>query len=518
MLKALVEKNGGSCDLQGPGPQISGVQLDSRAVVPGDLFVALKGVSGDGRTYVDQAIAGGASAVLWEEHLGAEPSASLTVPVWSHRDARQVAGLAAADVHGNPAHDLAVYGVTGTNGKTTVAHLIGDLLRGMGTKVGVIGTTGIQLASGVHYDATHTTPDAPSLQKLLAKHRTLGGEAVVLEVSSHALCQHRTSGLAIDFGIFTNLTREHLDYHGDMQQYAYAKSLMFSSLQSEAVAILNQDDPWWEMMAAAARENGARVVTYSAIPNSTKVQADLQASELSFDTDATYLTLSGMGISLARQRIPLSGRFNVSNLLAASAAVLMSGASPSAVVAGLASVSPPRGRLERVRRSGNYMVAPDGTRQLYQAAEESRDRVQAFVDYAHTPDALQNVLLALRELVEPNAGRVLCVFGCGGDRDPGKRPAMGQVATELADVVFVTSDNPRTEDPLKIIDDIREGIEMSANARFDPDRRQAIRAALAEAEDGDVVLVAGKGHEAVQVVGHERRAFDDRLVIQEEWS
>ncbi len=518
MLATLVQHNGGSCDLIGQGPEICGVQLDSRAVRRGDLFVALKGDAGDGRKYVQQAIEAGACAVLWEADPGAGGTGALAVPVWTHRDARRVAGLAAAEVFGNPSKHLRVFGVTGTNGKTTTAHLIGQLLKNLGTEVGVIGTTGIQLAAGVHLDATHTTPDAPALQRLLAKHRTLGGEAVVLEVSSHALCQHRTAGLGIDYGIFTNLTREHLDYHGDMQQYAFAKSLMFSSLQSDAVAILNQDDPWWETMAAAARENGARVVTYSAKPNSTKVPADLQASELSFDTDATYLTLSGMGISLARQRIPLSGRFNVSNLLAASAAVLMSGASPSTVVAGLASVSPPRGRLERVHRAPKYMLAPDGTREPYQAAEERRDRVQAFVDYAHTPDALRNVLQTLRELVQPDGGRVLCVFGCGGDRDPGKRAQMGEAAAELADLVYVTSDNPRSEDPLTILDHIRQGIPSPEAVHFEADRRTAIRAALAEARNGDVVLVAGKGHEAVQVIGSERVAFDDRRVIQEEWA
>lgn len=495
MLGTLVERNGGRCDLTGAGPEILGVQLDSRAIRPGDLFVALKGEASDGRKYVQQAIEGGATAILVQDTteggLGPVPS---SVPVWVHREARRVAGEAAAEVLDFPATGMSVFAITGTNGKTTTAHLIAELLRACGRRPALIGTTGIQLADGVQHSATHTTPDAPQLQRWIAQHRDLGGDCVVLEVSSHALCQERTAGLKIDFGIFTNLSREHLDYHGDMQQYAVAKSRMFSSLQNTATAIINRDDRWSPMMMEAAKENNARVITYSA-----EEQADLHASELSFDTDASYLTLSGMGISLARLRIHLSGRFNVSNVLAASAAVLMSGASPSAVVAGLASVSPPPGRLEPVLLEG-------------------ADAPRVFVDYAHTPDALRKVLGALREVATSSGGRLLCVFGCGGDRDLGKRSEMGATACELADEVFVTSDNPRTEDPLAILEDIRRGTGASARAHFEVDRRLAIRAALQSAAPGDLILIAGKGHETVQTIGHARAPFDDRQVALEEWT
>ncbi len=381
MLGTLVERIGGQCAADGSETEILGVQLDSRAVTRGDLFVALKGESSDGREYISQAVAAGARAVLVEDLPGPEHLlAAGQVPLWVHQEAQRVAGEAAALVFGEPSNDLSIFAVTGTNGKTTTAHLIGQLLTHCGHSPAVFGTTGLQLAQGVSLEATHTTPNAPELQRRLSQHRELGGDSAVLEVSSHALCQHRTSGLHIDFGIYTNLSRDHLDYHGDMQQYAVAKSLMFSSLHSNAVAILNRDDSWFEMMAGAARKSGARVVTYSA-----EEQADLQASELEFDTDATYLTLSGMGISLARLRIPLSGRFNVSNVLAASAAVLMSGASPSAVVAGLASVSSPPGRLERV----TLAAGPS-------SASNVPDPPSVFVDYAHTPDALREVLQNLR--------------------------------------------------------------------------------------------------------------------------
>ena len=502
MLATLVQKHGGECASGDPETEILGVQLDSRAVVEGDLFVAVKGDVGDGRAYISQAVTAGARAVLVDELPADGVFAGVDgVPVWVHREARRVAGLAAAQVLGDPSGQLDVFAITGTNGKTTTAHLIGELLSAVGRTPAVIGTTGVQLARNVSLDTTHTTPDAPDLQRLLARHRELDGDCVVLEVSSHALCQHRTSGLDIDFGIYTNLSRDHLDYHGDMQQYACAKSLMFSSLKSNAVAILNQDDSWFEMMQTAARKNGARVVTYSA-----EESADLQASELEFDTDATYLTLSGMGISLARLRIPLSGRFNVSNVLAASAAVLMSGASPSAVVAGLASVSSPTGRMERVALD----VALDSV------GGDACPTV--FVDYAHTPDALSKALGVLRELARAASGRVICVFGCGGDRDGGKRAAMGDVASELSDVVYVTSDNPRTEDPAAILDDIRAGIRAGACVHYELDRRLAIRAALREARPADLVLIAGKGHESVQVIGSQRQPFDDRLVAREEWA
>ncbi len=503
MLADLVKSLGGRCEHEGPGPEITGVQLDSRLVESGDLFVALRGASQDGRDYIDQALAAGASAVLLEDladQAGSDRGTS--VPIWYHESAQEVAGRAAAQVLDQPSRHLSVFAVTGTNGKTTTAHLLGELLRALGHRPAVLGTTGYHLAGDEFIRASHTTPDAPQLQKLLARHRASGGDCVVLEVSSHALTQRRVAGLEIDFAIFTNLSRDHLDYHGDMEHYAAAKSLMFSNLDKHATAIINQDDKWSSIMEDAARQAGAAVIKYSA-----DAQADLCASQQRFEPDATYLTLSGMGISLARIRIPLSGRFNVSNALAASAAALMSGASPSAVVEGLASVSPPPGRLERVELSSRE-----------QTTGRDSQTPQVFVDYAHTPEALAAVLKSLREVCPAESGRLVCVFGCGGERDQGKRAEMGQIVSKLVDLAIVTSDNPRGEDPGSIIEDIRSGMTGGAELLIESDRRAAIRAALQESMPGDTILIAGKGHETVQVVGDDTIEFDDRRVAMEEWA
>ncbi|MFT7668766.1 MAG: UDP-N-acetylmuramoyl-L-alanyl-D-glutamate--2,6-diaminopimelate ligase [Planctomycetota bacterium] len=515
MLTDLVKQLGGRCEVDGYGPEISGVQIDSRAVGVGDLFVALAGKIHDGRRHISKAVAAGASAVLVQEMLDNVQSPMADgVPIWVHADAQGVAGRAAAQVLGDPSREMTVFAITGTNGKTTTAHILGELLKACGRRPAVLGTTGYQLAGDVFVAASHTTPDATELQRLLARHKNAGGDCVVLEVSSHALVQQRVAGLDIDFGIFTNLSRDHLDYHGDMKQYATAKSLMFSNLKTRAIAVINQDDEWSSFMSEAATRNGCDFMTYSAslcddqasdsltenqITNSAGAPADLCASKLRFEPDATYLTLSGMGISLARLRIPLSGSFNVSNALAATAAVLLSGASPSAVVAGLASVSPPPGRLERVELDVAH--AP-----------------RVFVDYAHTPDALHNVLSSLRQSGCRDEGRILCVFGCGGDRDQGKRSEMGQVVSELADVAFVTSDNPRSEDPDQIMAEIRRGMTGPAMVFVEADRRLAIRSALRESRPRDTILIAGKGHETTQDLGSRVIDFCDRSVVQEECS
>jgi UDP-N-acetylmuramoyl-L-alanyl-D-glutamate--2,6-diaminopimelate ligase len=266
MLGELVERLGGRCLAAVRGTEISGVQLDSRRVLPGDLFVALRGDACDGRDFIDQALAAGASAVLvQEEPIEAALGLGPEVPLWIHEDARAVAGHAASWVLERPSRALDVFAVTGTNGKTTTAHIMGELLRATGRKPAVLGTAGHRLAGDEHLRATHTTPDGPELQRLLARHRDRNGDCVVLEVSSHALIQERTAGLDIDYAVYTNLSRDHLDYHADMQQYAAAKSLMFSSLDSTAVAIINQDDGYASMMADAARRQGAAVVLYGGV-------------------------------------------------------------------------------------------------------------------------------------------------------------------------------------------------------------------------------------------------------------
>ena len=485
-LSRLVELLGGGCVFPlGDGPDVAGVRLDHRAVGSGDLFAALPGSATDGARFVPEAVASGACAVLSPAPIEPPPP----VPNWVHPEARRVAGEAAAEVLGRPSEALTVIAVTGTNGKTTVAHLCGQLLSAAGRTPAVLGTAGHRLGSGGRLEpAAHTTPDAPELQRLLARHRAEGGDAVALELSSHALEQERHAGLAIDVAVFTNLTRDHLDYHGDMERYAAAKERLFAALGEHGAAVVNTDDPASERMKRVAARRGARVITFS-----TRSRADLRASEVETGPRGTLLGFVGMGIPRTRVSFPLPGRFNVENALAATAAVLVSGASPSSVLEGLATVSPAPGRLERV---------PTG--------ELGFD---VFVDYAHTEDALRVVLTSLREVC---AGRLICVFGCGGDRDPGKRAPMGAVVGELADVAVATSDNPRGEDPRAILAQVERGLaRAAAQYRVVVDRAQAIRAALETAEAGDVVLIAGKGHETTQVVGREVLEFDDRAVATE---
>jgi len=493
-LEELARAFGGELRGASSGRALCDVQLDSRTVGPGDLFAALSGSNSDGSRFVPQALSRGALAVLSSTPL----ELPADVANWIHPQARAIAGAAAARVHGEPGRAMFVIAVTGTNGKTTTAHLAGQLLAACGRRPAVLGTAGNRLADGVLLAATHTTPDAPGLQRLLARHRALGGDSVALEASSHALDQDRLAGLEIGAAIFTNLTRDHLDYHGDMARYAAAKARLFASLSRGACAIVNADDPACEQMAAVARERGATVHTFS-----TRSRADLCASRLEIDSRGTRFFLEGMGIQRTGVLLPLVGRFNVENALAALAAVLVSGASPSHALGGLALASSAPGRLERLdtRRCGFGVL----------------------VDYAHTEDALRNVLSTLREGLAAegrrrgdHGGRLLCVFGCGGDRDRGKRPLMGKAAGELADLVFLTSDNPRSEAPQAIVDDVLGGMAgASARVEVELDRRSAICAALRAARPHDVVLIAGKGHETTQQVGGNIYAFDDRAVAAE---
>jgi len=494
-LELLLEQLGGACEFpSGGGPEILDVRLDSRFVGAGDLFAALPGRTADGARFVSEAVARGARAVLSPARLSPEPS----VPNWIHAEARRIAGEAAALVHGRPSNAMFVAGVTGTNGKTTTAHLIGQLLARAGRRPAVLGTAGHRLAGGLGLAAKHTTPDAPELQRLIARHRDLGGDSVALELSSHALEQERHAGLELSVGIFTNLTRDHLDYHGDMERYAAAKERLFDSLPPSATAIVNADDPVSQRMAAAARRRGARVVTFS-----TRSRADLRASGLELGSRGTAVTIHGMGIPRTRVRLPLVGRYNVENVLAALAAVLQGGASPSNALEGLATVAPVPGRLEPVG--------------------EGQGGFALLVDYAHTEDALRRVLESLRQGLAREArergdhgGRLVLVFGCGGDRDPGKRAPMGAVANQLADVAIVTSDNPRGEDPRAIVEAILAGMQpRQAEVRVEPERRAAIALAVSLARAGDVVLIAGKGHETTQTIGAESVPFDDRQVAAE---
>jgi UDP-N-acetylmuramoyl-L-alanyl-D-glutamate--2,6-diaminopimelate ligase len=485
-LSELIARHGGSCQpaLADRGPLVGGVQLDSRVVRPGDLFAALPGSVADGSRFVAQALQRGAVAVLSPRSL-AEVTAR--VPNWIHDHARRVAGASAAELCGNPSQSMFVAAVTGTNGKTTTAHLTGQLLEHVGRRPAVLGTAGNRLADGVWFNASHTTADAPALQALLARHRELSGDCVALELSSHALDQERHAGLKIDVAQFTNLTQDHLDYHGDMARYGAAKQALFAGLRPGAHAVVNLDDAASAQMADAARRSGASVHTYS-----TRSRADLWASEVESDPQGTRFWIQGMGISRTKVRLPLWGDFNVANALAALAAVLLSDASPVHALAGLASVSPAAGRLERVADAGGGITL--------------------LVDYAHSEDALRKVLATLRGHLAPGA-RLVCVFGCGGDRDRAKRPRMGAAVAQLADLAVVTSDNPRSEDPREIAAAIVSGMNPAAPPIIELDRRVAIARALELARAGDIVLVAGKGHETTQTIGAVAQPFDDRQVL-----
>lgn len=503
-LRELVRAFGGECDLAaGEGPSIVDVKLDSRSIERGDLFAALAGERTDGARFAPQAIANGALAVLANQRIDA-----LAVPQWLHRDARSVAGRVAALLNGEPARGMYVAAVTGTNGKTTTAHLAGQLLEAAGRKPAILGTAGNRLADGAWVPASHTTPDAPGLQRLVARHRALGGDALVLEASSHALEQERLAGLPISAAVFTNLSRDHLDYHGSMERYAAAKAKLFDALEPGSVAVVCETDAEAPRMAERAKRRGARVIGYAVEPSGSTVEQSagaedrLRASDVRTDLEGTSLTLNGMGFHGVGIRLPLLGRFNVENALAASVVALSSGAGPSAVVEGLAAVLAPPGRLERV---------PSGGRRLH-----------VFVDYAHTEDALRRVLGLLREALGQRGGRLAVVFGCGGERDPGKRAGMGRAATELADLAVLTSDNPRGEDPEAILDAIEAGCTEAeraggrARVLRESDRRAAIRAAIRTAGRGDVVLIAGKGHERTQEIAGRMLPFDDCRVAAEE--
>lgn len=446
--------------------------FDSREIGPRGLFVAIRGVATDGHQFIDKAVQNGATALVCE----AAPAGHVPVGVARIRvtDSRRALAVLAAEWYGHPARSLDMVGVTGTNGKTTTAWLTAQGLGRAQRPSGFIGTIGVGFPDSIDA-STHTTPDALTLQAGLAAFVAQEAQACAMEVSSHALDQERVYGIPFRVAVFTNLTRDHLDYHPDFDAYLEAKRRLFLSLDASATAVLNADDPSSTRMGSGS---AATLVTYGTRPG-----ADVAYEVLSDGVEGLTLALDGR-----IQTFRLSGRFNAANLAASYAALRALGLDRDVALDALASARPAPGRFEVIRRAS--------------------DRA-AIVDYAHTPDALQNVLAAARELVRPG-GRLWCVFGCGGDRDRGKRPLMGAIAESLSDRVIVTSDNPRTEDPEGILFDIRQGMRRPHDAFFLVDRREAIRSAMAGAMPGDVVVVAGKGHEPYQVIGTERLPFDDR--------
>jgi UDP-N-acetylmuramoyl-L-alanyl-D-glutamate--2,6-diaminopimelate ligase len=439
------------------GTEIRAVEHDSRAVGPGALFCCVPGARVDGHGLAADAERAGAVALVVERPL---PSALPQVRTASVRDAL---GPLAAAFWGHPSESLAVVGVTGTSGKTTTTHLLGAIFEAHGWPVAVLGTL----------SGPRTTPEAPELQANLAAERDAGRRAVAMEVSSHALAMGRVRATRFAVAVFTNLSHDHLDFHRDLDEYFEAKAALFTPAYSDA-AVVNVDD-----------ERGVELLRRGRVPTEGYSIADAE----DLVVEATRCSFRWRGASI---RLGLGGRFNVSNALAAATAAARLGVAPTTIATGLAGAPSVPGRFEPIDEGQPFAV---------------------LVDYAHKPGALAGALAAARETAD--GGRVLLVIGAGGDRDRSKRPEMGSVAARLADLVVLTSDNPRGEDPVAIIDAIRAGMPADAAASIEPDRAAAIARALAEAQPGDVVVIAGKGHEAVQVIGDSSVAFDDRAVARD---
>jgi UDP-N-acetylmuramyl-tripeptide synthetase len=457
------------------------ITADSRRIEPGVAFAAYPGIHSDGRMFVPDAIARGASAVLWES-AGFAWDRGWQVPHLPVEGLQQRLGAIADFVYGRPSQALWMIGVTGTNGKTSCAHWIAHALDACGRRSGILGTLGNGLVGGLA-PATHTTPDAPALHELLQQFKAAGAKSVAMEVSSHGLEQGRVIGIKFDIALFTNLTRDHLDYHHTMAAYGQAKAKLFSS-PGLRVAVVNADDPFGQSLIDTARSRGARYLTYG-----------LNAADIA----ATNIVASANGIAVsvntpwgkADFASPMLGTFNAQNLLGVLGVLLASDIPLDSAVAALAHLQPPAGRMQRLGGA---------------------DRPLVIVDYAHTPDALEQVLTALRSaLTAP--GELICVFGCGGDRDAGKRQEMGHIAARYADRVVVTSDNPRSEDPATIANAVARGVRDEGNRRWtiEVDRHAAIRHAIGAAKIGDVVLVAGKGHETYQESHGVRTPFSDAV-------
>jgi len=449
---------------------------DSRCVTQGSLFLAYPGEKMDGRDFIAQAVAAQAAAVLWERE-GFEWNSAWNVANLPVQGLREQAGIIADAFYEHPSQQLHMVGITGTNGKTSCSHWLAEALTRLGRKTAVVGTLGNGF-SGALSAAINTTPDPIVLHGLLADYRAQGADGVAMEVSSHGLAQGRVNGVHFDVAVLTNLSRDHLDYHGDMTAYGDAKKQLFRG-PGLGSAVLNADDAFGAEVAQALRGEGVRVLTYGLDGG------EVRGSDLVLDGNGLRMTVATPEGHAVLQSA-LLGRFNAYNLLAVLSALLVSGISLQDAVDALGYTTSVAGRMQRVG---------------------GRDQPLVVIDYAHTPDALEKVLAALRE---QTTGRLICVFGCGGNRDKGKRPLMGEAVSALADLVVVTSDNPRNEDPLAIIDDIIAG--MDGNYLIEADRAAAITRAISQAKVGDVVLLAGKGHEDYQEIDGVRLPFSDAEV------
>lgn len=475
--------------VRGPADvEFRGLAHDSRTVRPGDLFAAIRGFNQDGHRYAAEAVRRGASVLLVDHALPDLAATQIIVP-----DTRVAFAAAAAAFYGHPSKSLRVCGVTGTNGKTTTTFLIDAILRETGRHTGVIGTLGVrQDGAPVEFHATTpTTPEASDLQRLLREMHDAGVQDVTMEVTSHALALHRVDHCRFITAVFTNLTQDHLDLHRTLEAYRDAKARLFAMVEPDGVCVVNADDPYGDAMARASR---APVWTYGierqAERFGRKAAARIRAESLAVTPRGTRFVVAWPGGTLPLA-LPLPGRFNVSNALAAFAVALSRGVPPETIVRVLETAPGVPGRFEPVDEGQPFAV---------------------IVDYAHTPDSLEQVL---RLAAGISSGRRIVVFGCGGDRDRTKRPIMGRIGTTLADYAIFTSDNPRSEDPEVILREIEAGAGGARNYTSEADRRKAIEQAMALARPGDVVVIAGKGHETYQIVGDHVIDFDDRAVARE---
>ena len=458
--------------------EISGVNIDSRRIEAGHLFVAIPGTQTDGHKFIPKAIEQGAVAILCEFFPNRREPGITYIAVESTEDC---VGEVATQFYGEPSKKLKLVGVTGTNGKTTIATLLYNMFRKMGHKCGLLSTVCNYIEDEI-IPADHTTPDPIELNRLLSRMVEAGCEYAFMEWSSHAIAQKRIGGLNFAGGIFTNLTRDHLDYHGTFENYRDAKKAFFDALDKEAFAVINADDKNGMVMVQNSK---ATVKTYS-----TRTMADFKAKIIECHFEGMYLDINGKEVG-----VQFIGKFNVSNLLAVYGTAIMLGKKPEDILVILSTLKSVNGRLEPIH-------SPDG--------------YTAIVDYAHTPDALENVLNAIHEVLN-GKGKVITVCGAGGNRDKGKRPLMAQEAVKQSDKVIITSDNPRFEEPEDIINDMLAGLDTKQMKKVVSivDRREAIRTACMMAEKGDVILIAGKGHEDYQEIQGVKHHFDDKEVVKE---
>jgi len=460
---------------------VSGISYDSRKVEPGHLFVAMQGEKVDGHSFIESAVKKGAIGIVHDREIGDSARFPGQVSLIRVKDSRKSLAFAANAFYDMPSRGLTIIGITGTNGKTTTTYILKSILEAWGKKVGLIGTIQYMIADAV-YQATHTTPESLEFQALLRDMQAAGCSHVVTEISSHALTQKRIDNTLFKAGVFTNLTRDHLDFHGTMDDYFLSKKRFFTDLlDKSAMSVINHDDAWGRRLSEGILSGQ---YTYG-----LEAGADMTASDMnnSFDGLRFRLTFRGRAYDIVS---PLVGLPNVYNILSAAGAAAAVGVPWEVILEGIRRSPAIRGRFEKIDVGQKFI---------------------AIVDYAHTEDALERLIYTARSLTK---GKIITVFGCGGDRDRGKRPRMGAIATRLSDFVIITSDNPRSEKPEDIIKEIETGA-ARRNYLIEPDRKEAIKRAVLMAEENDVLLIAGKGHETCQEIGGTKFPFNDREVIEE---